>query len=106
MAVLLRRSTGQKSSLAKAAFVATPPAQDGWTCEWQPGRWHRGLAVLARSPYRIESREPSEPSAFSTVIAGPDRLRFVGFMTEKDVGYTYTRQAKRVIEGLPHDGLS
>jgi exonuclease III len=88
------------------------PAQvadrDGWTCEWQAGRWHKGLAVLARSPYRIESREPSEPFCISTVIAGPERFRFVGFwaMTEKDAGYSYPQQATRLIERLPDDGLS
>lgn len=24
-----------------------------WTCEWQVGRRHNGVAVLARDPYRI-----------------------------------------------------
>lgn len=81
--------------------------QDGWTCAWQPGRWHKGLAVLARSPYRIESREPSEPFAVSTLISGPDQFRFVGFwaMTPNDAGYEYPQQAARLIEGLPDDGI-
>lgn len=82
-------------------------ARDGWTCEWQAGGWEKGLAVLARAPYTIESREPSEPFAVSTVVTGPTRLRFVGFwaMTESHAGYTYPRQATRVIGGLPDDEL-
>jgi len=82
-------------------------SHDGWACEFQPGRWHKGLAVLARSPYEIEAREPAEPFCISTAISGPARFRFVGFwaMTEKDVGYTYTRQATRVIDQLPDDGV-
>jgi exonuclease III len=84
----------------------------GWKCEWQPGRWHKGLAVLARPPYRIESRETSEPTSpfyVSTRIAGPDLdpFRFVGFwaMSPKDVGFVYTRQATRLIERLSRDGI-
>jgi exonuclease III len=84
----------------------------GWKCEWQPGRWHKGLAVLARPPYRIESREASEPTDpfyISTLISGPDSdpFRFVGFwaMSPKDVGIGYTRQATRLIERLPRDGV-
>jgi endonuclease/exonuclease/phosphatase (EEP) superfamily protein YafD len=81
--------------------------QDGWTCEWQAGGWDKGLAVLARSPYRIESREPSEPFYLSTVISGPDRFRFVGFwaMTPKFAGYEHPQQATRLIERLPNDGV-
>jgi exonuclease III len=81
--------------------------QDGWTCEWEAGGWDKGLAVLARFPYSIETREPSEPFFISTVIAGPNRLRFVGFwaMTPKFAGYEYPRQATRLIEQLPHDHL-
>jgi exonuclease III len=86
------------------------PAQaerEGWACAYTQGKWGRGLAVLARAPYTIEAREPSEPFAVSTLISGPERFRFVGFwaMTEKDVGYTYTRQATRLIEGLSDDGI-
>lgn len=81
--------------------------QDGWTCEWQPGGWDKGLAVLARSPYRIETKEPSEPFFISTVISGPDRFRFVGFwaMTPKFAGYEYPQQATRLIEQLPDDDV-
>ncbi|MGH9321026.1 MAG: hypothetical protein ACRD3V_14225, partial [Vicinamibacteria bacterium] len=49
--------------------------EDGWMCEYQPGRWGRGLAVLARSPYRIKTREPSEPFFVSTEISGPEHFR-------------------------------
>jgi endonuclease/exonuclease/phosphatase family metal-dependent hydrolase len=79
----------------------------GWTCEFHAGGWHKGLAVLARSPYAIETVEPSEPFFVSTVISGPNRFRFVGFwaMTEKFAGYSYPRQATRLIEQLPDDGL-
>ena len=65
------------------------------------------MAVLARSPFAIEMDEEAEPFVVSTIIAGPRRFRFVGFwaMTEKDVGYTYTRQATRMIAGLPGDEL-
>lgn len=81
---------------------------DQWTCEYQPGRWGKGLGVFARNPYAIADREESEPSALSTMISGPDTFRFVGFwaMTEKDVGFSYTRQATRVIERLPDDGVA
>ena len=81
--------------------------RDGWTCEWQAGGWEKGLAVLARSPYRIETREPSEPFAVSSVITGPERFRFVGFwaMTESFAGHLYPQQATRVIEQLPDDGV-
>jgi exonuclease III len=81
--------------------------QAGLTCEYQAGGYGKGLAVLARSPYRIETREPSEPFFVSTVISGPDRFRFVGFwaMTQKFTGYEYPQQATRLIEQLPNDGL-
>lgn len=87
------------------------PAQaahhDGWTCEWQAGGYGKGLAVLARFPYRIELRERSEPFFISTVISGPVRFRFVGFwaMTPKFAGYSYPQQATRLIKQLPHDGV-
>ncbi|MEX0992206.1 MAG: endonuclease/exonuclease/phosphatase family protein [Actinomycetota bacterium] len=79
-----------------------------WMCEYQPGKWGRGIAVLARDPYRIEARESGEVFAVSTIIAGPRTFRFVGFwaMTPEDVGYTYGRQARRVVEQLPADDYS
>jgi endonuclease/exonuclease/phosphatase family metal-dependent hydrolase len=92
-----------------AGTPAQAASHEGWTCEWQAGRWEKGLAVLARSPYRLVSREPSEPLEpfISTVISGPERFRFVGFwaMTPKSVGYEYPEQATRLIERLPDDGL-
>lgn len=86
------------------------PAQateHGWACEWHAGGWGKGLAVLVRPPYTIETVEPSEPFFISTIIAGPSRLRFVGFwaMTPKFTGQSYTRQATRLIEALPNDGV-
>jgi exonuclease III len=87
--------------------AAEAEARSGWTCAYKPGRWGRGLAVLASSPFAIEVEEDAEPFVVSTIIDGPRRFRFVGFwaMTEKDVGYTYTRQATRMIAGLPADEL-
>jgi endonuclease/exonuclease/phosphatase family metal-dependent hydrolase len=81
--------------------------ETGWACEYAEGAWGKGLIVLARPPFGIEVREESERYAISAVISGPQRFRFVGFwaMTPKDAGYSYTRQATRVIEGLPDDGL-
>lgn len=82
-------------------------ADRGLMCVWHAGGWDKGLAVLVRSPYVIEAVEPSEPFFISAVIAGPDRFRFVGFwaMTPKFAGYAYTRQATRLIEQLPDDGV-
>jgi Endonuclease/Exonuclease/phosphatase family len=83
-------------------------ADHGWTCEYSAGGYGKGVAVLARSPYRIETRDTSEhPFVVSTVISGPDRFRFAGFwaMTEAFAGYSYTRQATLLIEDLPDDGL-
>lgn len=79
----------------------------GWTCEYQEGRWGKGLAVLARAPYTIVTREEPSRFAVSAIISGSERFRFVGFwaMTPKDVGYPYTRQATRVIEGSPIDDV-
>ena len=79
----------------------------GWSCEWKEGKYHKGLAVLAKSPYEIDDVEDSEPFAVSVIISGPTRFRFVGFwaMSPKAVGYTYTRQATRLIERLPDDGF-
>lgn len=50
---------------------------------------------------------PGAPFLISTVISGPERFRFVGFwaMTEKHAGYSYPRQATRLIEALLDDGL-
>jgi endonuclease/exonuclease/phosphatase family metal-dependent hydrolase len=81
--------------------------RSGWTCCWQSGTWHKGLAVMAHSPYAIVEREEQEPWAVSVIVDGPTRFRFIGFwaMTEKDVGFTYTRQATRMIGVLPDDGL-
>jgi endonuclease/exonuclease/phosphatase family metal-dependent hydrolase len=80
---------------------------DEWKCEYQEGKFGRGIAVLVRRPYRIRKREPSETFAVSTVIGGSAKFRFVGFwaMTPKAVGYSYHRQATRVIEQLPSDPL-
>jgi endonuclease/exonuclease/phosphatase family metal-dependent hydrolase len=82
----------------------------GWTCEWQVGRYRKGVAVLARYPYEIEIREGAEPCLVSTMISGRNglRFRFVGFwaMTpthSEDDGYP--QQATRMIEQLPHDGI-
>jgi exonuclease III len=82
-------------------------ARSDWTCRWQSGTWHKGLAVLAHTPYTIVEREEQERWAVSVIVDGPTRFRFIGFwaMTEKDVGYTYTRQARRMIEAMPEDDL-
>jgi endonuclease/exonuclease/phosphatase family metal-dependent hydrolase len=83
-------------------------AEHGLSCEYQAGGWHKGLAVLVRSPYVVEEREPSDlPFLISTVISGPERFRFVGFwaMTPGFAGYSYPRQATKLIEQLPDDGL-
>ena len=88
--------------------------RDGWTCKWQVGRYdvgrRRGLAVLARSPYKIEVLERSEPCLISTLVSGPNglRFRFVGFwgMSPLEDGTdSYARQAADLIEQLPDDGL-
>lgn len=80
---------------------------NGWTCAWQPGGYKRGLAVLARHPYAIEERENPDDFVVSTLISGPNRFRFVGFwaLSEKVAGYSYPRQATRLIERLPDDGV-
>lgn len=82
----------------------------GWSCEWQVGRYRKGLAVLARSPFHIETRERSEPCLLSTLVSGPEglRFRFVGFwaMTPSRGGVdTYPAQARDLIRQLPDDGL-
>jgi endonuclease/exonuclease/phosphatase family metal-dependent hydrolase len=80
----------------------------GWTCEWQQGRVRKGLAVLARHPYKIEKQERSEPCVISTLISGPgsNRFRFVGFWGMSPMGGdSYPQQATRLIEQLPGDGI-
>ncbi len=81
----------------------------GWGCEFQPGGYGKGIATLIRAPYVVEEREPTETFAISTIVSsGDERIRFVNFwaMTPKLTGYTYTRQATRLIERLPSDGLA
>jgi exodeoxyribonuclease-3 len=80
---------------------------DGWACEWQPGGWEKGLAVLTRQPYHIEAREEQDSSAVSVIIGGSHRFRFVGFwaMTESHAGSSYPRQGTRLIERLPIDDI-
>jgi exonuclease III len=97
--------TVQECGPGTSSFV---DAKDGWACEYQEGKWGKGLAVMARDPFKIEARETSEPFVVSTVISGPERFRFVGFwaMTPKSVGYEYPQQATRLIQQLPADGLS
>lgn len=83
-------------------------SHDGWTCEWQKGTHYNGLAVLARSPYWIETREePSDSFFVSTVISGPGRFRFVGFWARTPTfpEDEYPQQATRLIEQLPEDGI-
>lgn len=88
--------------------------RDGWTCKWQVGRYPsrpKGLAVLARYSYKIETLERSEPCLISTLISGPDglRFRFVGFWgmspVQEDGTDSYAQQATDLIEQLPDDGL-
>src|SRR4051794_32106296 len=70
-------------------FKAFIEEHEGWTCEWQVGRYTKGLAVLARKPFAIGRVEFSRPCALSTLIVGPDdqTFRFVGFwaMTPRGV---------------------
>jgi hypothetical protein len=89
---------------------AQAAAREGWTCAWQAGRYYRGLAVLARSPYRIATRERSEPCVVSTLIAGPgdSEFRFVGFWAMTPISATkdgYPMQATRLIEQIPVDDI-
>lgn len=82
----------------------------GWGAYWQRGRYEKGVAALARSPYRLEVRERSEPCLVSAIVSGPhgSRLRFVGFwaMTPTPGGAdTYPQQATWLIEQLPDDGI-
>jgi exonuclease III len=84
-------------------------AREGWKCEWQVGRYRKGLAVLARFPFTIKETEKSEPCVLSTSISGPGGFgfRFVGFwaMTPSRGGTdTYPQQATDLIGQLPDDG--
>jgi exonuclease III len=82
---------------------------EGWTCLWREGRYYPGLAVLARSPFRLDEEESSGPSVLSCIVSGgPITFRFVNFwaMTPRNVGgVAYTAQARHMIEHLPDDGL-
>lgn len=82
-------------------------ARGSWKAAHSPGRWGKGVGVLARAPYEIEREETSEPFIVSTIVSGPRRFRFVGFwaMTEKDVDYSYPRQATILLDTLPNDDL-
>jgi endonuclease/exonuclease/phosphatase family metal-dependent hydrolase len=86
---------------------AQATARGLWTCRWQRGRYQKGLAVLARPPYRIEETERSEPCLLSTLIVGPGaiRFRFVGFwaMTPTSTDDAYPQQATELIDQLPDD---
>ncbi|HEY7754856.1 MAG TPA: hypothetical protein VID69_01360, partial [Actinomycetota bacterium] len=77
----------------------------GWACEWQAGRYHKGVAVLARDPYRIAGVEKSGPCYLSSIVEGSSdaHLRFVGFwaMTPTGPEDSYPQQAKELIELLP-----
>jgi endonuclease/exonuclease/phosphatase family metal-dependent hydrolase len=98
--------TVQECEPDSKAFVES---HAGWTCEWQVGLHHNGVAVLARDPYRIESVEQSGLCHLSTMIEGPGdaHLRFVGFwaMTPTGPEDGYPQQAKELIERLPRDVL-
>jgi exodeoxyribonuclease III len=82
---------------------------DGWTCEWQVGRYRKGVAVLARNPYKIEGVEQPGRTFLSTIINGPDdlRFRFVGFwaMTPNAPDDSYPSQAGNLILSIPRDGV-
>jgi endonuclease/exonuclease/phosphatase family metal-dependent hydrolase len=96
----------QESEPDAKAYVE---AHEGWTCEWQVGRYRKGVAVLARDPYKIEQTERSEPCSLSTLIRGPgdSRFRFVGFwaMTPKGIDDSYPRQATDLIMSIPRDDV-
>lgn len=68
-----RRDHGAGCGSETAAQAAD---RSGWTCRWQSGTWHKGLAVLAHSPYTIVEREEMEPWAVSVIVDGP--TRFIG----------------------------
>jgi endonuclease/exonuclease/phosphatase family metal-dependent hydrolase len=98
--------TVQECEPATKAFVES---KTGWTCEWQVGRYEKGVAVLARDPYSIEGIESSAPCFLSTFIKGPadTHLRFVGFwaMTPTGPDDGSPQQANELIELRPRDGL-
>jgi endonuclease/exonuclease/phosphatase (EEP) superfamily protein YafD len=80
----------------------------GWSCRWVPGGWEKGLAVLARPPYRIEKSESPEPFLVSAEMACDGaRFRFVGFwaMTPSYAKLSYTRQGTQLVTWLPDDGV-
>lgn len=81
--------------------------QEGWGCEWRPGGWDKGIAVLSRPPYAIESADCPEPYFIAALVDGPTRFRFVCFwaMTPKFAGAEYPAQATRMIELLPRDDV-
>lgn len=85
-------------------------SREGWTAEWQEGRYpDQGVAVLAKEPFRIEGGiEFSRPCMLSTLIDGPDglRFRFVGFWGMSPINEPlddYPQQAKELIDLLPLD---
>ncbi|MDP9227333.1 MAG: hypothetical protein M3P18_26490, partial [Actinomycetota bacterium] len=82
--------TVQEAESDVKAFVE---GHEGWSCEWQVGRFSKGVAVLTRDPYVIEEIERADRCFISTIISGPAgaRFRFVGFwaMTPKGEDDTY-----------------
>jgi exodeoxyribonuclease III len=79
----------------------------GWASSWLNGGWDKGIAVLARPTCAIEPSESPDRFFISTVVTEPEHFRFVAFwaMTPRYAKYSYTRQATRLIEWLPADGL-
>ena len=77
---------------------AQRPTTTGGRASGEQEAGTKGLAVLARSPYMIETLEPSEPFVVSTLISGPERFRFVVFwaMDPKFAHDEYPQQATRV----------
>lgn len=98
--------TVQEAEPDVKAFVE---GHEGWSCEWQVGRYRKGVAVLARDPYDIEEIERADRCFLSTIISGPggSRFRFLGFwaMTPKGKDDTYPAQATNLIVSIPIDGL-
>lgn len=88
--------------------IQAKAGEQGWSCDWRPGGAGRGIAVLARRPYAIESAEAPEVFFASAVIDGPHRFRFVCFwaMTPAFAGAEYPQQATKMIGRLPQDGLA
>jgi hypothetical protein len=79
----------------------------GWSCEFQPDGRGKGLAILARPPYTLGEREPSDAFMISTVVCGGVPFRFVDFwaMDPQVTSCSYTQQATRLIETLSDDGI-